>query len=760
MPARSCSAPPCERPRGAGRAPRALARAAFLLAAGLALAPTCGGETASTSAAPAFDYAMPARFQAAALQAPNAPSPVADRYFDGPVEPPLWRVELDACASTGPIARYAWEVDGGALATSTRCDGVSFETPAEGTYQVTLTVTDDAGATASLTRPVVVQDFLVFGLGDSYGSGEGSPDEPVPAAQVAAVAAARNAVEAARAELTASLAERLAAQQDLDALLPLLDEARADYLAWRAAVAARNDACNNFPPTLALCAQAQAAATTAAAELTASLAAVGLESLFGSSTIPAVLSDLEESARHALSLAKGAVQSAQDALVAARTALEQELAELGPRWRSRQCHRSARSGQVEAARLLEEGDPHSSVTFVHLACSGATIARGLVGSYGGQEPGSDPELPAQAAQAHDLSQGREIDALVVSIGGNDVGFADVIGSCVVNEPCFESTATDPAFDALVAETCDPLWPLDGVCAEAFAALRSRVEGKPGDASELFFPALEDLPGEYDALAERMDREGWSTGRAPLHLTAYPRITTREPRDGSPGVELCGYDPTAPAAEQAQNLPGVTAPEILWADTLVAPQLQAAMARSAGEHGWHFVDAHVATFDRHGYCADENWIVRMQESLRDQARPAEPIASITGAVHPSPQGQQAYAAAILGSLRCAMYAGCDPASPPRAPRDGDGDGIPDERDLCIDVADPAQRDTDGDGHGNACDPDLNGDDVVDDRDLDLLKAAFFGSDPDADLNGDGVVDFLDLGLLSALYGEAPGPSGSL
>ena len=732
--------------------------AVLLLTAGLALAPTCGGGGTS-AATPAFDYTMPSRFEDPGLQAPGAPSPTADRYFQGPVQPALWHVDLDACASTGPIASYAWKVDGQPLTTTTQCGGAFFETPAEGTYQVTLTVTDDTGATASVTQAVVVQDFLVFGLGDSYGSGEGSPDQPVTNAQVAAVAAGRNAIAAAQAELTQSLAEQLVAQQDLAALLPLLSDARSDYFAWLAAVAARNDACNNFPPTLALCASAQLAATAAAAELTASLTALGLQALFGSPTILGVLDDLEASARNVLALATAAVQAAQDALAAAQASLQQAYAQLGPAWHSRQCHRSARSGQVEAARRLEASDPRSSVTFVHLACSGATIDN-LVGTYGGQEQGSDPDLPPQVDHAAALAGGREIDGLIVSIGGNDVKFADVIGSCVVNEPCFSSQQADAAFASLVAETCDPLWPLDGICAAAMNALRTRVAGDPGDASELFFGALPLLDAEYDKLAARLAAQGWSTGRAPLHLTAYPRITTREPRDGSPGVELCGYDPTAPPAERQQNLPGVTAPEILWADTLVAPQLQAEMLDSAVEHGWHLVAAHVATFDRHGYCADDNWIVRLQESLRNQTRPADPQKSITGAVHPGPVGHMRYADAILDSLRCGMYPACDPAALPRPPRDGDGDGVPDERDLCIDVAEASQRDTDGDGHGNACDPDLNNDDVVDDRDVALLKAAFFGSDPDADLNGDGVVDFLDLGLLNALYGKAPGPSGTL
>ncbi|MFP8873206.1 MAG: proprotein convertase P-domain-containing protein, partial [Myxococcota bacterium] len=59
----------------------------------------------------------------------------------------------------------------------------------------------------------------------------------------------------------------------------------------------------------------------------------------------------------------------------------------------------------------------------------------------------------------------------------------------------------------------------------------------------------------------------------------------------------------------------------------------------------------------------------------------------------------------------------------------------------------------------CDADLDNDLDIDNSDLDLLKTAFFGSDPDADLDGNGAVDFLDLGRMASQYGGAPGPGSS-
>jgi hypothetical protein len=90
-------------------------------------------------------------------------------------------------------------------------------------------------------------------------------------------------------------------------------------------------------------------------------------------------------------------------------------------------------------------------------------------------------------------------------------------------------------------------------------------------------------------------------------------------------------------------------------------------------------------------------------------------------------------------------------------DSDGDGIPDDRDNCINLFNPDQRDSDGDGFGNRCDADLNNDGAVNMADLDLFRQRFGSSDPDADLNGDGVVNFADLAIFRSLFGQPPGPS---
>ncbi len=91
-------------------------------------------------------------------------------------------------------------------------------------------------------------------------------------------------------------------------------------------------------------------------------------------------------------------------------------------------------------------------------------------------------------------------------------------------------------------------------------------------------------------------------------------------------------------------------------------------------------------------------------------------------------------------------------------DRDGDAIPDFADNCLTLPNPDQRDTDHDLFGNACDPDLNDDGIVNFTDLARMRSVFFTGDADADLDGDGVVNFTDLARLKSFFFRPPGPSG--
>ncbi len=94
-------------------------------------------------------------------------------------------------------------------------------------------------------------------------------------------------------------------------------------------------------------------------------------------------------------------------------------------------------------------------------------------------------------------------------------------------------------------------------------------------------------------------------------------------------------------------------------------------------------------------------------------------------------------------------------------DADSDSKGDVIDNCLLKPNADQRDTDGDSFGNLCDPDLNNDFVVNNSDLNLMKAQFLKKipNPNSDLDGDGKVNFKDLAILKTFMGKVPWPQAA-
>ena len=101
-----------------------------------------------------------------------------------------------------------------------------------------------------------------------------------------------------------------------------------------------------------------------------------------------------------------------------------------PYWDDDPCHRSTRAAPAQAALALEEASRTTSVTLLLLACSGATVDRGILGP---QVAAGQSE--SQIEQAARVLAGREADLVLISVGGNDVGFTSVLETCARNADC-------------------------------------------------------------------------------------------------------------------------------------------------------------------------------------------------------------------------------------------------------------------------------------------------------------------------------------
>jgi Tol biopolymer transport system component len=280
-----------------------------------------------------------------------------------------------------------------------------------------------------------------------------------------------------------------------------------------------------------------------------------------------------------------------------------------PEWQSEQCHRSALAGPARAARAVEQADQRTSVTFLHLACSGATINDGLLGSYDGIEPGAPLPPQVDQLQDKDLVGDREIDAVLVSIGANDVKFSTVVELCLLKDDC----------DVLA----------------------------PGSAASLFEKQLAFLPGRYVQLGAALD--GARVRRERTYISEY-----FDPTRHDTGI-VC--DRTILGDAGLPERFSITEQEATWASTSMMPRLNAAVQGAASAHGWRYVGGIVSDFLTHGYCADNHWVVRLTEALANQG-------DKEGTLHPNAPGQGVYGGRISGALTPDLWAGGNLQSPRR------------------------------------------------------------------------------------------------
>ena len=111
-----------------------------------------------------------------------------------------------------------------------------------------------------------------------------------------------------------------------------------------------------------------------------------------------------------------------------------------PYWDDDQCNRSVHGAPAQAALQLERSSKKTSVTLVDVSCSGATMQKGILG----------PQLRGMKSQieaVNDLVKGRDIDAIVMSAGGNDIGFGSILTSCALQSNCPLATTTTPPLSA-------------------------------------------------------------------------------------------------------------------------------------------------------------------------------------------------------------------------------------------------------------------------------------------------------------------------
>lgn len=113
-------------------------------------------------------------------------------------------------------------------------------------------------------------------------------------------------------------------------------------------------------------------------------------------------------------------------------------------WLSAACHRSMYGYQMRAALTLAVEHPHLAVTFIPLACSGATLERGLLGpqrirecppsareTCAGTVPGQIEQLAEAMALAQRQEPSRALDLVLLTVGANDIQFSGLVADVII-----------------------------------------------------------------------------------------------------------------------------------------------------------------------------------------------------------------------------------------------------------------------------------------------------------------------------------------
>lgn len=289
------------------------------------------------------------------------------------------------------------------------------------------------------------------------------------------------------------------------------------------------------------------------------------------------------------------------------------------RWLDQACHRSLYSHQLRAALELAVEDPHRAVTYAGFACSGAEVTWGLFLRYKGNEWVPNPPDLSQISAVADAQCGkqdapkvdmpeafhmhgvipelmggltlskcpyekaRKIDLVMLSIGGNDIGFARLVANAVLSD------------ESLV---------------RSLGGWFGQVHGNR-ESQEL----LTRLDQRYKAMNRAVHgilHVPWDESDRVI-LTAYPPFALLDDagnmcRDGSAGMEVFNEFKITQKAALSSS----------W----LADKLDQVMEKSVSAHGWTYADAHRKTFVGRGLCAGHtNGLGPLVDDLRMPRRHA-------------------------------------------------------------------------------------------------------------------------------------------
>jgi hypothetical protein len=273
-------------------------------------------------------------------------------------------------------------------------------------------------------------------------------------------------------------------------------------------------------------------------------------------------------------------------------------------WLHRGCHRSLYSQHVRLALHVAISDPtqQRAVTYIGVACTGARVPYGLFGAWSGvtnalntewevtlpqfsgvsraicataPQPAATPyaletpedDLRPGSPPGHILvcprDQARPIDLVLLSVGGNDVGFGRLVARASLKNDAILDTGA------------------------AFVGAKPKLTVR--EATSL----LPKLESNYRQVARAIREVLYVDNPKQVLLTAYPPMAFDEHgqpcRADAPGMDVTPLFGIEPAAA-------------VGAESFVERSLLPVMSSAARAAGWTYVDEQRAAYKGHGVCA--------------------------------------------------------------------------------------------------------------------------------------------------------------
>ncbi|MGF7037692.1 hypothetical protein M2273_000926 [Mucilaginibacter lappiensis] len=433
--------------------------------------------------------------------------------------------------------------------------------PAQGEYEITLQVNLSDGSSESNTKNFNFRDYLIVSIGDSFASGQGNPDVPaIPSID-----------EKAACKATTLLLSVTKLKDKLVKFLTGLKEEVKDKIA-------------ESIPYLGKV-------------IVADINALGDLIGFVKDRVSDLKNVVVNAGKDVVGLAMESGEEVASWFGFGDGGESEEIQSKAAKWQEPKAYRSYRSGHSLAARQIETAMSNRCVTFLSFARTGSEIKDGLLGprmvnpNAFGTESLDNISLDGwignkgQIQEAIDTVKNRPVDALIISIGVNDLGFSSLTSDSI-------------------------LWETGEKRKDRVATTEKKI--------------MDDFPRNLQLLKDTIDNQ-LRPGK--IFITEYPVGVYKEIETQGP----CGV-------LGVKDRP-ILGKGFLDLDTSDAKALGALgiklnnkIREKAEEFGWILVDGIASGFDGHGYCSKNSFFVFAEESCLKQG-------DFEGMLHPNELGHE-------------------------------------------------------------------------------------------------------------------------